>query len=399
MRGRRLRADVADLVDLSRIEIPPFRDRVRTSIERTPELRSLARQLDDLDLPEGMSGRQALEHMSDRVLRRLLDDYAEHTADVVAEINSRLSLLMEDSNAIQSGALGRGPEARAKDIQAIEEQLRLIRTFSQHVDDVLGEGGTPFAALLRQEIEAGIRPRRGRRLAPEAPPELPPGRVPAVPGPAGGVESEAFERALSHILVAGTPQWRGRRAHQLLRLADGNVEAVVRRILARSGEVDPAPAALAVLRAAGLYHPRRVRRYNQQFMSKALRTILDDPEHPLGFLVDRDARRWRSRVHGEYDVPAVQAGHKISFHSGEPERLCIEDADFNQWSNWFGENRGTIFDKPIVLIGGVPVEKTTASRWESHTRGLMEEGGDPSKYLLPPGTVEAAPSHPGWAAE
>lgn len=79
----------------------------------------------------------------------------------------------------------------------------------------------------------------------------------------------------------------------------------------------------------------------------------------------------------------MQAGHHMSFHSGAPEHLALEDAWFNQLSSNKGETQGAIFEKPAIDIGGIPVETRTAEMWEH-------------LGLLPPGTVEHAPHSPGW---
>jgi Bacterial toxin 5 len=102
--------------------------------------------------------------------------------------------------------------------------------------------------------------------------------------------------------------------------------------------------------------------------------------------VDPALRTWRARRHANEHAPAVQAGHLQSFHSGAPERLALEDADQNQMKNWTVENRWRqgITMTTAVEIGGVPVERATAERWERLS-------------LLPKGTVAKAPSHPGWS--
>lgn len=130
------------------------------------------------------------------------------------------------------------------------------------------------------------------------------------------------------------------------------------------------------------YGPRARSSGNAGFMRDGLRTILAEPDHPLGFLVDRGSGKWLGRSHLD-DLPAVQAGHLTSRHSGAPESLAIEDADFNQRASWRGERQGAIFQKVAVEIGGVPVERATAGLWER-------------LGLLPAGTVDGAPSHPGW---
>jgi hypothetical protein len=124
---------------------------------------------------------------------------------------------------------------------------------------------------------------------------------------------------------------------------------------------------------------------NQTFAAKALDAILAKPNHPLGFLVDRVTSDWLGRSHLD-DLPAVQVGHLVSAHSGAPERLALEDAEYNQKASWRGERQGVIFEKNAIEIGGVPVEKATAQLWE-------RDG------LLGKGTVNSAPSHPGWSPD
>lgn len=99
------------------------------------------------------------------------------------------------------------------------------------------------------------------------------------------------------------------------------------------------------------------------FMDRARRTIADDPSHPLRFLIDPKTGAWRGRSHLS-EEPGVQAGHMVSRHSGAPETFAVEDAFFNQVSNWRGETQGAVFEKPAVEVGGIPVEGRTASMWQ-----------------------------------
>jgi hypothetical protein len=126
----------------------------------------------------------------------------------------------------------------------------------------------------------------------------------------------------------------------------------------------------------------RSRIYNERFSKECLTKILAKPGHVLSFLVDQRARRWHARQHGS-DVPSVQVGHAESLHAGGPERLFLEDADFNQLSNWKGERQGAIFQKSCVIIDGVHVEFRTAKMWESVGK-------------LPKGTVARSPLSDGW---
>ena len=125
------------------------------------------------------------------------------------------------------------------------------------------------------------------------------------------------------------------------------------------------------------------RRYNQRFSKLCVDQILGIKNHLLSFLVDPNTRWWRATRHG-MNEPSVQIGHLESYHSEAPERLCLEDSDFNQMSNWKGERHGAIFKKTCVLIGGVHVEHRTASMWES-------------VGLLPKGTVASASRSEGWS--
>jgi RHS repeat-associated protein len=127
----------------------------------------------------------------------------------------------------------------------------------------------------------------------------------------------------------------------------------------------------------GLAGNKSPRRFNRRFAREALKIIRSDKKHPLRFLLDKTGKKFASRAHGA-DQPAVQVGHRESFHSGAEEALFLEDADFNQTSNWLGETFGAIFQKRGVVIGGVHVEYRTAAMWER-------------LGLLPEGTVAASP--------
>ncbi len=124
------------------------------------------------------------------------------------------------------------------------------------------------------------------------------------------------------------------------------------------------------------------RRYNQRFSQMCLDQILANPQHMLSFLVNRRRRKWNATQHGS-EGPSVQVGHAESRHAGGPERLFLEDADFNQMSNWCGERQGAVFGKPCVLIGGIPVDHRTAKMWESVGE-------------LPKGTVARSLTNGGW---
>jgi RHS repeat-associated protein len=135
-------------------------------------------------------------------------------------------------------------------------------------------------------------------------------------------------------------------------------------------------------------------RARKAFKKWALKTITEAIEkkgyHPLRNLVKKTKGlrgkqiwKWRSGSHLSHE-PAVHAGHKITRHSGAPERLGLEDAWFNELANYKGEMQGAIFDRGRFLdIGGVPVDYRTARMWESV--GLIAKG-----------IVKNAKSHAGW---
>ncbi|WP_046863589.1 polymorphic toxin type 5 domain-containing protein [Microvirga massiliensis] len=131
------------------------------------------------------------------------------------------------------------------------------------------------------------------------------------------------------------------------------------------------------------------------FMEWALAKIIARGEaHPLSFLVDLEAKNWKAR-HGsrrknsKEDDVAVQAGHLISFKSGAPERLALEDADYNQEKNYTIEcqRAGGIVITTAVSIEGIPVESATAQMW------------DRLGVLKTKGLVKSAPPHLGWAKD
>ena len=132
------------------------------------------------------------------------------------------------------------------------------------------------------------------------------------------------------------------------------------------------------------------------FMRWARQQIIAGGEtHPLAFLIDWVRQDWLAR-HGSRragaseHLPAVQAGHLVSFHSLADvanERFALEDADFNQEKNYSVEMRhiGGFVETTAVEIGGVPVEVVTARMWEN------------VNVLKPKGIVGKAATHPGWA--
>jgi hypothetical protein len=131
------------------------------------------------------------------------------------------------------------------------------------------------------------------------------------------------------------------------------------------------------------------------FMTWALRKIIaQGSAHPLAFLIDWTKQNWISRYGSRRKgssehAPGVQPGHLTSFHAGEPERLALEDADFNQEKNYQVETRwrGGIVKTTALTIGGIPVESATAEMWER------------VGFLVPKGIVKSAKPHLGWAKD
>jgi hypothetical protein len=119
------------------------------------------------------------------------------------------------------------------------------------------------------------------------------------------------------------------------------------------------------------------------FRQWAVQRILDGckgAEHPLRKVLDA-----LGRPHSAADRFSQEslwdAGHVRSHKSGGRE-MSMEDSLFNR-SDSSDEKLGVIFEKPAIDICGVPVERNTAKRWESHG-------------LIPKGTVANAPPSPGW---
>ncbi|PCD63207.1 RHS repeat-associated core domain-containing protein [Burkholderia sp. IDO3] len=134
-----------------------------------------------------------------------------------------------------------------------------------------------------------------------------------------------------------------------------------------------------------------------EFRKWALDKIWADANHPLRFLLGKDAAgntikaftRPPSRKHEDLvdwaHGPTIEAGHVTSKHSGEPELLGLQDAWENQMDNWFGERHGVIVTRHgLVEIGEIPVHTRTAEEWEQYG-------------YLPSGTVANAPKSNGWA--
>lgn len=98
---------------------------------------------------------------------------------------------------------------------------------------------------------------------------------------------------------------------------------------------------------------------------------------------------WAGRVHG-LDLPAVQAGHRVSNWTRTPEVLAIEDADLNQLANWVGETgRKAYFVKPTIEVQGAIVDLQSALLWSGKEMAPMTG--------LSRNLVLEAPVHSGWA--
>lgn len=124
-----------------------------------------------------------------------------------------------------------------------------------------------------------------------------------------------------------------------------------------------------------------------KFMKIQLNTILAAPNHPLRFLVDETTGQWKSRQLYSQEI-GVQAGHtqtRAGLDSHQPETLAVEDALDNQMDSRTTESRGGFIEKAVINIDGVPVMRHSARMWEKIG-------------LLPRGTVQNAPAHPGYSA-
>ncbi|PFH29891.1 RHS repeat-associated protein [Burkholderia sp. JKS000303] len=150
------------------------------------------------------------------------------------------------------------------------------------------------------------------------------------------------------------------------------------------------------------------------FRRFSLKTILNNPSHPLQFLLARDSAGnvtkqfapTRGCSHSELinwgDVedndwgadltenpqvfrtgqPLVQMGHLTSKFSLDKERMALQDAWENQRDSK-DEAAGVIMERTAIDIDGVPVFKETAQEWEQ--LGFLRKGT----------VAKAAPSR-GW---
>lgn len=141
---------------------------------------------------------------------------------------------------------------------------------------------------------------------------------------------------------------------------------------------------------------RAARKANQaRFRRDVARKIKSQEDHPLDFLLDQDGslRSRRRKMDEMPEAPAGDAGHmksKKALDDTEPDRLAVEDPDFNAMANETVESKTTFSyvekGEDAVLIGGVPVDKRTAETWER--LGKLDEG-----------TVANAPKAKGWTYE
>jgi RHS repeat-associated protein len=120
-----------------------------------------------------------------------------------------------------------------------------------------------------------------------------------------------------------------------------------------------------------------------QMRAAAERLIASQSKHPLKFLLDRTGhfKSTRGLKHSELANrrDLVQMGHITSKKSGEPERIMLQGAWENQFSNVTVEHpsKGAHMENVAIDIGGIAVDRETAKLWE-------REG------LIPAGTVQAA---------
>ncbi|HXB33245.1 MAG TPA: polymorphic toxin type 5 domain-containing protein, partial [Puia sp.] len=132
-----------------------------------------------------------------------------------------------------------------------------------------------------------------------------------------------------------------------------------------------------------------------QMRSAAQAIIRSDPDHPLQFLLNESGKfkPTRGLTHAELaDAPdLVQMGHISSDKLGGNERLMLQDAWENQFSNITIEHPrvgGAVVNQEAVDIGGIAVSRQTAEGWEV----AWEYSG--GQLGLPPGTTASAPIVP-----
>jgi hypothetical protein len=193
--------------------------------------------------------------------------------------------------------------------------------------------------------------------------------------------------AFGNQVIASGPNFRSRAeipaatlcrvVRPIIEIRAGQIVCVSVRIFLRTFSIDDLEAIFRQVVLAGSWQ------YNGTFAQNMLQTILSDSNHPLRFLVNRSTENWVARNHLSED-PAIQVGHLTSLHTGPPERLAIEDAEYNQKASWIGERQRGIFEKAAINIRDVTVELETARLYERCE-------------LLPAGTVAESNPDPGWS--
>jgi RHS repeat-associated protein len=182
--------------------------------------------------------------------------------------------------------------------------------------------------------------------------------------------------------------WRnGRISYEQLLLYrnTGSIPGVTEPGPAGEPAADPAVAGATASDAKAQKKPSKPnkRPHNQAARRRMEKIIRSTPGHLLAPLINPATGKFWSGRHGEFELPAVQMGHGESLFSSGRHSLLLEDADFNQLSNWTGESQGVGFEKPGVTLMGIPVELRTAR--------LLER-----QLQWPAGTVDAAPPTKGW---
>ncbi|ABE61701.1 hypothetical protein Nham_0825 [Nitrobacter hamburgensis X14] len=116
-----------------------------------------------------------------------------------------------------------------------------------------------------------------------------------------------------------------------------------------------------------------------QMRRRSAKLIASDPDHPLGFLLNKRGRFRSQRGLKHHELmerpDIVQMGHIRSNKLGEDEFVMLQGGWENQFNNVTIEMshiRGAVLDQPAVSIGGVVVDLKTAQYWENV--GLLKRG-------------------------
>lgn len=151
-------------------------------------------------------------------------------------------------------------------------------------------------------------------------------------------------------------------------------------------KADPEPLGGPTVNAPGT-STTLVGRTTDAFRRDAARKIHATENHPLSFLLTPEGKfKTTSRMkHSELiDSPdLVQMGHIVSKKSGEPERIMLQGAWFNQFNALTAERprMGTWVENVAIDIGGIAVDLRTAKVWEAE--GLLSKGTvDASKRVV-----------------